>query len=168
MQKEKFITVMAILDDHTQAVFQGIQEELEGKYGVDTKTRGIPYHITLGSYAVEDTQAIVDRIIEVAGKEKAFPIQFAGVNHFGNVVRFAEPVVSEELLALHAHFDNDYANGYPDWMPHATLYINSEPTEIDMTDEIVAKVKGLSEAKIVGIELGEFWPTKKIIRVLFE
>jgi hypothetical protein len=29
---------MAILDDHTQAVFQGIQEELESKYGIDTKT----------------------------------------------------------------------------------------------------------------------------------
>ena len=33
---------------------------------------------------------------------------------------------------------------------------------------MIAKVTGLSEAKIVGIELGEFWPTKKIIRVLFE
>ena len=168
MQKEKFITVMAILDDHTQAVFQGIQEELESKYGIDTKTRDIPYHITLGSYAVEDTQTIVDRIIEVAKRQKAFPIQFAGVTHFGNVVRFAEPVISAELLALHSHFDNDYANGYPDWMPHATLYMHSEPTEIDMAEEMIAKVTGLSEAKIVGIELGEFWPTKKIIRVLFE
>ena len=34
--------------------------------------------------------------------------------------------------------------------------------------QIIAKVEGLTEAKVVGIELGEFWPTKKIIKVLFE
>lgn len=51
MQKEKFITVMALLDDKTQELLQSIQKELEEQYGADTKTPDIPYHLTLGSYA---------------------------------------------------------------------------------------------------------------------
>ena len=59
MQKEKFITVMAIFDENTQAVLESIQKDLEQQYGEDTKTKGIPFHITLGSYAVEETEKIV-------------------------------------------------------------------------------------------------------------
>ena len=41
MQKEKFITVMAIFDDDVQAGLQNIAEEFGKRYGTDTKTKGI-------------------------------------------------------------------------------------------------------------------------------
>jgi len=168
MQKDKFITVMAVLDDNTQELLQSIQNDLEHQYGVDTKTKDIPFHITLGSYAVEETAEIVSRIIDVVNQTQSFDIEFGGLNHFGNMVRFIKPEINDELLRLHSHFDSDYANGYNGWMPHATVYRHSEPMEIQLPEKIVEKIEQLKNARIVGIELGEFFPPKKIIRVLFE
>ena len=70
MQKEKFITVMAVLDDNAQELLHSIQHDLEQRYGADTKTIDIPFHITLGSYAVEETEEIIARIKEVAKKTR--------------------------------------------------------------------------------------------------
>ena len=168
MQKEKFITVMAVLDDDTQELLHSIQLDLEQQYGTDTKTKDIPFHITLGSYAVEDTEEIVARIKEVAKNTRCLDIKFSDLDHFGNMVRFLSPEISNELLDLHQHFDSDYANGYPGWIPHATVYRHSEPREIELSKQIADKIEAVKNAKIVGIELGEFFPPKKIIRVLFE
>ncbi len=168
MQKEKFITVMAIFDDNTQAVLESIQNDLEQQYGEDTKTKGIPFHITLGSYSVEDTEEIVARITEVAKSTKCVDVNFLGFDHFGNIVRYIKPEISKELFDLHKYFDSDYANGYPGWMPHATVYRHSGPMEIELPDAMKEKIDTLTNVQIVGIELGEFFPPKKIIRVLFQ
>ncbi len=168
MKKERFITVMAILDNNTQELLQKIQYDLECQYGVDTKTKDIPFHITLGSYAVEDTTEIITRITDVANHTRSFDIEFDGLNHFGNLVRFIKPKISNELLRLHSCFDSDYANGYDRWIPHATVYRHSKPMKIELSDKIIKKIEQLKYARIIGIELGEFFPTKKIIRVLFK
>ena len=168
MTKDKFITVMPILDNKTQELMQRIQTDLEHQYGVDTKTKDIPFHITLGSYAVEDTTKIVSKIMDVAIQTSSFDIEFDGLNHFGNLVRFMEPKISDELLRLHSCFNSDYANGYDSWIPHATVYRHSEPMEIKLSDQIAAKIEQLKYARIVGVELAEFFPAKKIIRVSFK
>ena len=168
MKKEKFITVMAIFDDNTQKALQSIQESFETVYGTDTKTKDIPFHITLGSYSVEDTDEIVSRITAVASQTTAFDVKFVGLNHFGSSVRYMEPEISDELLNLHMHFDSDYANGFSGWAPHATIYRHSEPTEIELSEEITQRLNLISNPKIIGIELGEFFPPKKIVRVLFD
>lgn len=168
MQKEKFITVMALLDNETQKLLQSIQKDLEQQYGADKKTPDIPYHITLGSYAVEDTEEIVSRIIKVAKQTESFEVEFGGLNHFGNMVRFIDPVISDKLLQLHRHFDSDYANGYDGWMPHVTVYRHCQPMEIELSKKLTEKIEQLKGARVVGIELGEFFPPKKIVRVLFE
>lgn len=168
MKKEKFITVMAVLDDKTQDLLQEIQQLFENAYGMDTKTKDIPFHITLGSFAVEETDEIVSRITAVADQTNPFEVTFKGLGHFGNVVRFMEPEISEKLLNLHDHFDSDYANGFPEWSPHVTIYRHSEPTEIEVTEEILQKLTLISNSEIVGIELGEFFPPKQIIRVPFD
>jgi len=168
MKKEKFITVMAILDDQTQDIMESMAKDMFQLYGSDVKTKDIPYHISLGSYAPEDTEMIVERIKQVAKETKPFEIKLLGLNHFGNKVRFLEPELSDELMNLHLHFDSDYANGYPGWMPHATVYIHEEPREIEVSKELAEKVECLKTAKVVGIELGEFFPAKFIAREMFE
>ena len=167
MKKEKFITVMALLDDRTQQLLQQVQNGLEQQYGTDTKTKDIPYHITLGSYPVEQTDEVVSQIIAVAERSENFPVKLNGLGHFGNTVRYIDPEINEELKELHMHFDSDYANGYSEWVPHITVYRHSEPAEIELSEQITEKLGQLKEAVIVGIELGEFFPAKKIIRVLF-
>ena len=167
MQKEKFITVMAVLDDDTQRLLTRLQDDMERQYGEDTKTKGIPFHITLGSYPVESTDEIVARIEAVAGKSSSVDIRLLGLNHFGNVVRFVEPEINEELAALHSHFDSDYANGFDGWMPHITVYRHNEPKEIQLTEAILHQVENLTSATITGIELSEFFPPEKIVWVSF-
>lgn len=167
MKKDKFITVMAVLDDRTQEIMESMANDMLRQYGPDVKTKDIPYHISLGSYAPEDAEKIVARIYQVAREITPFEIKILGLNHFGNKVRFLEPELSEELMKLHLHFDSDYANGYPGWMPHATVYIHEKPTEIEVSQELAEKLEIIKTAQIVGIELGEFFPAKKIVRVMF-
>ena len=167
MKKDKFITVMAVFDDRTQAIMESIAKDMLQQYGPDLKTKGIPYHISLGSYAPEDTEMIVNKIREVAKETKPFEIKILGMNHFGNKVRFLEPELTEDLMNLHLHFDSDYANGYPGWMPHATVYIHEEPEEIEVPEALAEKIETVKTAQIVGIELGEFFPAKFIVREMF-
>jgi len=53
-------------------------------------------------------------------------------------------------------------------MPHATVYRHREPIEIELSDVIKEKLNTLTNAQIVGIELGEFFPAKKIMQALFQ
>ena len=71
MKREKFITVMAIFDGKTQKKFEELNGQMKKKFGEDGKTKDIPYHISLGSYAPEDTEKIVERIKQVAREIKA-------------------------------------------------------------------------------------------------
>ncbi len=161
MQKEKFITIIEIFYKSTRKLFQSIQDKLYEQYGIDMQTKGIPFHITLGSYATEETDAIVSRIINVAIKTRGFDVKFIGLNHFGNVVRYMEPEISEELINLHRYFDSDYANEFDGWIPHATDYRHSDAKEIELSKQIVDKIGKLINTEIVGIELGEFFHQRK-------
>ena len=78
MKKDKFITVMAIFDGETQKKFEELNALMKQKYGEDGNTKDIPYHISLGSYAQGDTEMIVERIKQVAGETKGFPVTFDG------------------------------------------------------------------------------------------
>ena len=158
---------MAIFDENTQKCLQSVEEEFEKQYGADTKTKGIPFHITLGSYAVEETEEIVARIMDVVNYTKSFEVKFIGLKHFGNVIRYVMPEVNDELKNLHLRFDSDYANGFHGWKPHVAVYRHSEPKEIVLPKEITNKIEEIENARIIGIELGEFFPPKKIIQVLF-
>lgn len=166
-QKEKFITVMAVFDDETQAKLQALSDAFAAIYGADTKTAGIPYHITLGSYPPEDAEEIAARIRAVAVETKPVKVTFGEFGHFGNTVRWLAPDITDELMALHLHFDSDYANGYLGWWPHATVYRHSVPAE-DLPDALIAMAGEITGGFITGIELGEFFPAKKIMSVKFE
>ena len=165
-QKEKFITVMAVFDDETQAKLQALSDAFSAIYGGDTKTAGIPYHITLGSYPPEDAEEIAARIRDVAAKTGPVAVRFGEFGHFGNTVRWLAPEVSDELMALHLHFDSDYANGYPGWWPHATVYRHSVPVE-ELPDALIAMAGEITGGFITGIELGEFFPARKIVDASF-
>ncbi|MBQ4051037.1 MAG: 2'-5' RNA ligase family protein [Oscillospiraceae bacterium] len=165
-QKEKFITVMAVFDDETQAKLQALSDAFAEIYGEDTKTKDIPYHITLGSYPPEDADEIAARIRAVTAGTKPLKVIFGEFGHFGNVVRWLAPEISDELMALHLHFDSDYANGYPGWRPHATIYRHSVPVE-ELPDALIAMAGEIRKATVTGIELGEFFPVKKIMDASF-
>ncbi|MBR3687143.1 MAG: 2'-5' RNA ligase family protein [Clostridia bacterium] len=165
MEDKKFLTVMAVLDNRTQRAMGDIQSALIAKVGDGTQTMGIPFHITLGSYSTDELDSVMERVREAANVTKPFDIRILGQDSFGDKVLFLKPEKSEELLRLRAYFENDYALGY-EWTPHATL-ICGEAEQVRSARELVCTLDLPPKATVVGIELGEFFPPKKVIRIDF-
>ena len=166
MDEKKFLTVMAVLDSQAQQKLGEIQSDIIEHVGEGTQTMGIPFHITLGSYATDELHAVIELIKKAAENIKPFDIRFLGQDSFGDKVLFLKPEKCSELLKLRSCFENDYANGY-EWVPHATLFCGEEK-QVQSARELVCTLDLPHNATVVGIELGEFFPPKKIIRIDFK
>jgi 2'-5' RNA ligase len=85
---------------------------------------------------------------------------------FSDRVLFLEPTKPQELIDLRKSFERDYANGF-EWVPHATLFCG-EREDVVKAKSYLPELADPICAKIVGIELGKFFPPKKITRIDFE
>ena len=162
MNNRKFLTVMAVLDDITQQKLAAMQEHVTRVAGEGTQTMGIPFHITLGSYPTSDEKKIVERIKIIANETSSFAVNFKGFNSFGDAVLYLEPDIPEKLTFLREQFECDYANGF-DWVPHATLFC-ADAASMKKAREAISAFDGNINASIVALELGEFFPPRKIVR----
>ena len=166
MNDKRVLTVMAVFDNKTQELLSAIQSKIIENVGDGRQTMGIPFHLTLGSYPVESESEIVNKINEIAPVTKSFEILLVRYNTFSDRVLFLEPTKPQELIGLRKSFECDYANGF-DWVPHATLFCG-EADEVIKAKSYLPEICEPIRTKIVGIELGEFFPPKKIIRIDFE
>ena len=157
---------MAVFDDKTQQLLTKIQSDIIDQVGEGTQTMSIPFHLTLGSYPTEMQTEIVDKIERAALANERFDIDLVGYNTFSDKVLFLEPTVPQELLNLRKSFENDFANGF-EWVPHATLFCG-EVHEVKKAKSLLPIIDEPIHTRIVGIELGEFFPFKKIIRIDFQ
>ncbi|MDE5562986.1 MAG: 2'-5' RNA ligase family protein [Clostridiales bacterium] len=161
MKQDKFLTVFAVFDDETQQKLKALQNRVLSLGYAGTQTMGIPFHISLGSFKVEDEQELIVRIKEVCSQHSEFDINLNKVNHFNNRVLFIEPSENKDLRGLHELFDNNFADGFP-WHAHATIFCGNEKQVIEAKqclNDIFVPIK----AKVVGIQMGEFFPTRMII-----
>lgn len=156
---------MAVFDDDTQERLARIQSTIIRNVGNGTQTMGIPFHLTLGSYPTEAQDEVVAKIEKVALSARPFNVFLVGYNTFSDKVLFLEPTKPQELLDLRKSFECDYANGF-EWLPHATLFCG-ECDEVIKAKTYLPELFEPIRAKIVGIELGEFFPPTKIIRINF-
>lgn len=157
MKKEKFLTVYAVLDQDAQEYLTNIQNEIIKNYPNGKQTMGIPFHISLGSFPLECEENLIRIMKEAAGLE-SFPLEIDGYDSFNHQVIFAKPMINKKLVELHNRFNGNYADGFP-WIPHITLYMGTE----EEGKEILHNLTVLCfKTKIVGLELGEFFPTRII------
>ena len=156
---------MAVFDDKTQERLANIQSKIIENVGGGTQTMGIPFHLTLGSYKTDLQDEIVDRIKQIASITSELDVDLVGYNTFSDKVLFLEPTKPDELIALRKSFECDYANGF-EWFPHATLFCG-EVDDVIKAKSYLPPICEPIRTKIVGIELGEFFPPKKIIRIDF-
>lgn len=105
MKKEKFLTIYAVFDEETQRKLNKIQQEIEAKYPAGSQTRGIPFHISLGSFPVEEKAALIGRIGKWIEELKPFSIELEGLGHFDNQLLYVKPNLNAELEALHQIFE---------------------------------------------------------------
>ncbi len=162
MEREKFLTVMAVFDEETQRIMEKIQGMIISSGLIGTQTMHIPFHITLGSFPPECEEELISKISEVSSETKEIQISLNRLNSFGFRVLFAEPEKCEALAKLHEHFDCNYGNGFP-WSPHATLFCG-ETDEVKKAWQIIQNQFSPIQARIVAIELGRFFPPEYVCR----
>lgn len=126
--KKEFLVVLGVLDEKAQQYLSQFQNLFDKTNLVGCHSRDIPYHVTLGSYAVFDKQNLVYRLDTYCGKQ--FVLRYNKIGIFPNSVVFAEPDVNSNLMQAHQSFDNNYADGYP-YFAHTTLFIGDERTYND-------------------------------------
>ena len=158
--KDKFLTVFAVFDDATQQKLKAFQDRVLSLGYSGTQTMGIPFHISLGSFKVEEEQELKARIKNVCLQKHCFEINLNKVNHFNNRVLFVEPEENTELRCLHKLFDGNYADGFP-WHAHATIFCGSEE-QVKEANKCLNDIFKPLKAKITGIQMGEFFPTRMI------
>ena len=160
------MTVFAVFDANTQIKLKNIQNKILELGYEGSQTMDIPFHISLGSYPIECAEELIEKIKSVCLHKKEFYIRLERINHFNDEVLFAEPIVNPQLQELHSLFDNNFADSFP-WHAHATIFCG-EKYQVDKARDFVENNFVAFDAKIVGIYLGEFFPTKILIAETFK
>ncbi len=158
MEQEKFLTVFAVFDEQTQRELKTLQDGVLGLGFVGTQTMDIPFHISLGTYPVKDKDELTAKIKKVCVTQKVFDIDLVKVNHFNNRVLFVEPDVNADLKNLHDIFNGNFQGNF-NWHAHATIYCGEE-NEVEKAKRYLKKTFKPLRAKVVSIQMGEFFPTK--------
>lgn len=156
---EKFLTVYAVLDEASQQTLLGYRRMLEAAGLAGTQTNDIPFHISLGSYPTNCADMLSKRIREVCARTAPFPLRFPALGRFDRVL-FARPEESVEILRLRGEFDSDYPHAFP-YEPHCTL-LQDAPMDVTRAEALLTPCFTPLDARVVGIELGEFFPTRRL------
>ena len=168
MEKRKFLTVFAVFDDKTQQELKRLQNKIINSNNSKGKqTMDIPFHISLGSFPTSEESDLQNKIVEVYNANQGFEISLDKIGFFGDKVVFAEPIVNEELIKLHSLFDNNYADGFS-WQAHSTLFIDDNEDNVKLAKKVAIENFKPINARIVGIQLGEFFPARMIVEKNFE
>ena len=158
---KKFLTVYAVLDDETQQEFLGLQNKVLSLGFTGTQTMGIPFHVSLGTFPLDDVERLKQKIKSASTQLSEFEFRLIKVGNFNHRVLFIEPEINSELKNLHSLFEGNFADGYA-WHPHITVFCGDDEQVVEAEQLLKREFKpGL--AKIVGLELGEFFPTKIIL-----
>jgi 2'-5' RNA ligase len=160
--EEKRIYLLAQFDQASNKKLALIYDRLVAVGLVGEQTKGIPYHITLGSFGLADQRQVIERAREVCFKTRGFKVNLSHIALFGLRVLFIAPAMNTQLLQLY----NDLApgettSGYHHWVAHATLLID-HPDNIQRAIPIVAENFAPFEATIESVGVLEFPPAEVI------
>ena len=162
MKQDKFLTVFAVFDDDSQQKLKAFQDSVLDLGYSGTQTLDIPFHISLGSFKTEAEQELTAKIKEACSQNNEFEIDLDKVNDFANKVLFIAPKENADLRRLHDLFDGNFADGFP-WHAHTTILCGDEEQVIKAKAHLNKIFKPLT-AKITGIQMGEFFPTRMLVQ----
>jgi len=161
---EKFLYVMAGFDAETEERLAELQDLLYAHGFTGTQTKGIPFHLSLGSMPVADgteEQWLTESMEKAAKRSFDFTVTFNHIGIFsGGKVLFAAPDPVEELLHLNGWFDHTDDS----WTPHATLLIDEPSVILDALPLVLEKFKPFT-GRIDRLYLYEFFPPRHIATV---
>lgn len=160
MNTNKFLTVYAVFDETTQAKLSCWQNKILQSGLIGSQSMDIPFHISLGSFPVDQKEELLKQIICVGRTYSSFSLQLQAVKTFGNKVLYLEPDESNDIAQLHTLFDGNYADGLP-FVPHTTLFIGADDRTLHAKEILLSCFEPIS-VQITELHLSEFFPTKFI------
>ncbi len=161
---EQFLTLMADLDDDSQAIMSEWYSNLQKAGFTGMQTPGLPYHISLATFPLEKEQEAVALMQKMAAEFSPVPVHISHIGMFaGGKVLFGAPDMSPELTALHEACAEGTIREYP-WTPHATILID-KPETVYAAIPVLMKSFHPFVGKIVRLHLCAFWPTREIATV---
>ncbi len=164
---EQFLTLMADLDDNSQAIMSELYSELQ-KEGFDgVQTHGLPFHISLACYNTDKEDEVVEHVKNIAKELSKIQVYISHIGVFpGGKVLFGAPDMSEDLFNLHEKSLLDSEGNIEEfiWTPHSTFIID-EPETVAAALPILAKSFVPFHGQIVKLHLCAFWPTREILSI---
>ena len=158
---ERFLALMADLDDNTQKIMSGWYEGLTKAGFKGVQTIGLPYHITMGILPLDMEEEAAAKMQKVASEFTEFPVHLSHVGMFaGGRVVFAGPERDSNLNALHEALDFGIPQEHP-WTPHATIIID-EPETVQAALPHVMKSFTPLLGKVTKLHLCAFQPKREI------
>lgn len=158
---EQFLTLMADLEENAQARMAQWYDELRKAGFIGAQTPGLPYHISLATFPLDQEREAADLTERVAAAFSPFPVHFSHMGLFaGGKVLFAAPERTPQLDALHEACDRGGEARFP-WTPHATLLIDA-PERVCAAVPILVSCFQPFVAEITRLHLCAFWPMREI------
>ena len=161
---EQFLTLMADLDEDTQQRLSGWYASLAQAGFRGTQTQGLPYHISLGKFPLDQEEAVRARMQQVSSDFSSIPLHFSHIGLFaGGKVLFCAPERTPQLDALHDACASDASQGYPR-TPHVSL-LQEEAGMICAALPILLQSFYPFLGSLVRLHLCAFWPAREIASV---
>ena len=161
---EQFLTLMADLDDDSQAIMSAWYNSLNNAGFTGTQTPGLPFHISMATFPLEVEREAVELTKKAAGSFSPIPVHISHIGVFApGKVLFGAPERSAELDLLHNACETNPSQQRP-WTPHVTLLIDDPPTICEALP-VVLKSFYPFVGRITRLHLCAFWPTREILSV---
>ena len=158
---ERFLALMADLDDGTQERFAQWYAALKEAGFTGAQTPGLPYHISLAIFPPDREREAV--LLARKAAESFSPIA-VHISHIGvfapGRVLFGAADFSAELAALHDACETNPAPPRP-WTPHVTLLID-EPETVCCAMPVLLKNFSPLVGKITRLHLCAFRPMREV------
>lgn len=157
---DKALYVLAGYDAATEEKLCKLQQKLYDRGFAGTHTKGIPMHITMGSFPCSEQEALKERLQSIAADIEAFPVKFNHVGIFGGgKVLFLCPDADQKMLELKERFGTSFG-----WTAHTTMLID-EPLQVLEALPILLQDFSAFEGEMTSLHLYEFFPTRHILTI---
>ena len=159
---EQFLTLMADLDRDSQQRLSGWYGALREAGFVGTQTPGLPYHISMASFPLDQETEAAETARKAAAEFSPVSVHFSHIGMFaGGRILFAAPERNPELDFLHEACRSAAPQQYP-WTPHTTVLID-EPETVHSALPLFIQSFVPFVGTIVRLHLCAFWPTREIV-----
>ena len=159
---EQFLTLMADLDEASQARMSGWYRMLREAGFTGTQTPGLPYHISLAAFPLDQEKTAAAMARKTAAEFAPVPVHISHIGMFaGGRILFGGPEKDAGLAALREECKPVTPEKHP-WTPHVTILID-EPEIIHAALPVFVKSFVPFVGTITRLHLCAFWPTREIL-----